>query len=306
LIDIDLLQPLRYKLLVERKGFAFFVDLEYEHILEFCSDCKIIGHNVDNCYRWKKDEEVRGNKDNIIRQKVPAKKQAYVPISDGRVQHNKHYETSNAEKEIINVEESSSKSPQHLIEAINRDIAPADQVQEATTSKQQNISVSRPILAPVSPRSLLRAQDKQLENELNDDDVDWSTDSQESVVKESQDDDGCMDLVEGACVEGNHNKELEMINTPTPLGPHPGGETSKSDALLTPSRVAKDMAFLKDSWANMVEAEDDTTQIMETTTQDEWFQIHLSKNKKKAQKKLMQSSRDSYATRSRVPPKPFR
>jgi hypothetical protein len=70
LIDIDLLQPLRYKLLVERKGFAFFVDLEYEHIPDFCYECKIIGHNVDNCYRWKKDEEVRGNKDNIIKQKV--------------------------------------------------------------------------------------------------------------------------------------------------------------------------------------------------------------------------------------------
>jgi hypothetical protein len=64
LIDINLLQPLRYKLLVERKGFAFFVDLKYEHIPEFCSDCKIIGHNIDNCYIWKKDEEVRGNKDN--------------------------------------------------------------------------------------------------------------------------------------------------------------------------------------------------------------------------------------------------
>jgi hypothetical protein len=223
------------------------------------------------------------------------------------VQQNKPNETSNAEKEIINVEESSSKSPQQLIEAINRDIAPADQVQGATTSKQQNILVSGPILVPVSPKSLLRAQDKQLENELNDDDVDWSTDSQESVVKESQDDDGCMAVVEGACVEGNHNKEIEVINTPTPFVPPAGGETSKfMDALLTPSRVAKDMAFLKESWANMVEAEDNTTQNMETAAQDEGFQIHLSKNKKKTQKKLMQSSRDSYATRSRVPPKPFR
>jgi hypothetical protein len=286
LIDIDLLQPLRYKLLVERKGFAFFVDLEYEHIPDFCSECKIIGHNVDNCYRWKKDEEVRGNKDNIIKQKVSTKK-AYVPISDGRVQHNKskEHEHNNVETEIINVEESGNKSPQHLIEAINRDLVPADPVQEGTTSKQHNMLVTGPILAPVSPKSLLLAQDKQLENELNDD-GDWSTDSQASVVKDSQDDDGGMELVEAACVEENHNKELVLVNTP--------------------SRVAKDMAFLKESWANMVEAEDDTNQMMEHTAQDEGFQIHLSKNKKKAQKKLMQSSRDSYATRSRVPPKPFR
>ncbi|WJX12768.1 hypothetical protein P8452_03226 [Trifolium repens] len=279
LIDIDLLQPLRYKLLVERKGFAFFVDLEYEHIPDFCSDCKIIGHNVDNCYRWKKDEEVRGNKDNIIRQKVSTKK-AYVPISDGRVQHNKpnEHEQNNVEKEIINVEKSGNKSPQHLIEAFN----PADPVQEGTTFKQQNMLETRPILAPVSPKSLLLAQDKQLENELNDDDV------------------------EAACVEGNHNKELVLVNTPTPVVPQAGGESSNPDALPTPSRVANDMAFLKESWANMVEAEDNTNQMMENTSHDEGFQIHLSKNKKKAQKKLMQSSRDSYAIRSRVPPKPFR
>jgi hypothetical protein len=75
LIDIDLLQPLRYKLLVKRKGFAFFVDLEYEHIPDFPPECKMIGHSIDNCYRWKKEEELRGNKENITRQKVPEKKE---------------------------------------------------------------------------------------------------------------------------------------------------------------------------------------------------------------------------------------
>jgi hypothetical protein len=42
------MQPLRYKLLVGRKGFAFFVDLEYEHIPAFCSECKMIGHSFEN------------------------------------------------------------------------------------------------------------------------------------------------------------------------------------------------------------------------------------------------------------------
>jgi hypothetical protein len=71
LIDIDLLQPLRYKLLVERKGYAFFVDLEYEHIPDFCTECKMIGHSIENCYRWKKEEELKGVKENNTRQKVP-------------------------------------------------------------------------------------------------------------------------------------------------------------------------------------------------------------------------------------------
>jgi hypothetical protein len=86
------------------------------------------------------------------------------------------------------------------------------------------------------------------------------------------------------------------------------GETSKLDAcVLTPDRVIKDMEFLKESWANMVEAEEDNVQDKEdTNVQDDGFQIHMSKNQKKAQKRVKQSSRDSYATRSRVPPKPFR
>jgi hypothetical protein len=50
------------------------VDLEYEHIPDFPPECKMIGHSIDNCYRWKKEEELRGNKENITRQKVPEKK----------------------------------------------------------------------------------------------------------------------------------------------------------------------------------------------------------------------------------------
>jgi hypothetical protein len=64
------------------------------------------------------------------------------------------------------------------------------------------------------------------------------------------------------------------------------------------------MEFLKESWANMTEADDEALQNADSNEQG--FQLHLTKNQKKAQKKLKQSSRDSYATRSKVPPKPFR
>jgi hypothetical protein len=91
------------------------------------------------------------------------------------------------------------------------------------------------------------------------------------------------------------------------------GETSKIDETnQLPERVVRDMAFLKESWANMTEADDaaqqnvaDDTSPMEDSN-DTGFQIHMSKHQKKAQKKLKQSSRDSYATRSKVRPKPFR
>jgi hypothetical protein len=73
----------------------------------------------------------------------------------------------------------------------------------------------------------------------------------------------------------------------------------------------QDMAFLKESWANMVEAEEEATTEANETEQrednfDDGFQVHLSKNQKKAQKKLKCPSKDSYATRSKVAPKPFR
>jgi hypothetical protein len=186
LIDIDLLQPLRYNLLVERKGFAFFVDLEYEHIPEFCTECKMISHRIENCHRWMKEEELRKTKENIARQKAPMKKQVFVPVSDERVQPDTHKETLNVATEIIHVEETSGKSPQHIVVSPNdNDGGNSQRQQEEITSQQRNL-VAGPILEPASPRSFMREQDKQLENALNNEDDDWSTDSQDSIVKDTQ------------------------------------------------------------------------------------------------------------------------
>ena len=46
---MDVTQTLRYKVLVERKNYAFFVDLDYENIPEFCNHYRKIGHNIDYC-----------------------------------------------------------------------------------------------------------------------------------------------------------------------------------------------------------------------------------------------------------------
>jgi hypothetical protein len=80
--------------------------------------------------------------------------------------------------------------------------------------------------------------------------------------------------------------------------------------LLTPVRVQNDMVFLKDSWANMVDDEQQNLQLEESSARqhlsDDGFQIKLSKNQKKAQKKVSLTSKDSYATRSKVSQKPFK
>jgi hypothetical protein len=109
-----------------------------------------------------------------------------------------------------------------------------------------------------------------------------------------------------------HNSNAEGEHQlSTPLHPIDGEASKLDEPNRLHDRVVRDMAFLKESWANMTEADEDVQQNVANTSpiedsNDMGFQIHLSKNQKKAQKKLKQSSRDSYATRSKVPPKPFR
>jgi hypothetical protein len=55
LVNMDVTQSLRYKVLVERKGYVFFVDLDYENIPDFCTNCKKIGHYLDICKHVKRD-----------------------------------------------------------------------------------------------------------------------------------------------------------------------------------------------------------------------------------------------------------
>lgn len=40
-----------YKILVEREGFSFPVEVIYEWMPEFCSHCENLGHNVSGC-QW--------------------------------------------------------------------------------------------------------------------------------------------------------------------------------------------------------------------------------------------------------------
>ena len=46
LVDIDMLSILPNQILVERFGFAFIADIEFEKLPPFCSSCKMIGHDI--------------------------------------------------------------------------------------------------------------------------------------------------------------------------------------------------------------------------------------------------------------------
>jgi len=77
LVDLDVSNDLKYEVLVERKGFAFFVEFEYENLPEVCSFCKMIGHNASVCRKANKRVEAHKDK-------------THVPEAEGKQQHIDH------------------------------------------------------------------------------------------------------------------------------------------------------------------------------------------------------------------------
>ncbi|GAU20528.1 hypothetical protein TSUD_130860 [Trifolium subterraneum] len=280
LVDMDLSQPLRYKVLVERKGFAFFVEIEYENIPDFCNSCQVIGHHVDNCKKWNKDEVSKTDKDTNTRKNIILEpKKIFVQTNVGRPQQSKNKEVINVERETINVEETSENSQHISLKGKNLVTKEPD-----ITQQKQNAS-EKIVDTVLSPRALLKVQDNQLEEELNehlnDKDLNASA-SLNSFVADTQN---------------------QSINT--------SASSASDESRQTPVRVLKDMAFLKESWANMAEADEEARQALEepeTDNNDDGYTVQLSKSqkKKRAQKKKKQSSRDSYATRSKVSPIPLK
>jgi hypothetical protein len=326
LIDIDLLHPLRYKLLVERKGFAFFVDLEYEHILAFCDGCKVIGHNLENCKRWNKEEDLRTEKVIIMKKRAPTEsKQIFVPTKDGNISQNKNKEVATAAKEIIDVEDTNSESTQGTNARTNENAGVSARksplLAGGSNSKNPQITptlpveqrqIDAPLLCPVSPRSLLREQDRQLEKDLSDD-FDSDDDNTILIVENSSHDSIVNDSQPEVMMRQNVSLAQPLVEQFQPAEENSSAiqATNINVAACTPERVAQDMAFLKESWANIAEIEEEAQKNLEDTGQnedkhDDGFQLQRSKSQKKAQKKLKQSSKDSYATRSRVSSKPFR
>jgi hypothetical protein len=103
LVDMDLSNPLRDKVLVERKGFAFFVDLDYENLPPFCSHCKVIGHHVGICKKLNYVDDCKIDKE-VREKRKPIKEvsKIYVQTNDGRNEQNNNKEVINVESGKIN------------------------------------------------------------------------------------------------------------------------------------------------------------------------------------------------------------
>lgn len=82
LIEIDLTKELRDRIMVEREDFAFYVDLEYERLPQFCSHCHSIGHSIANC------------KKNIPVEEAVQKKQSLQYVQKKQVDEKKKFQRS--------------------------------------------------------------------------------------------------------------------------------------------------------------------------------------------------------------------
>jgi len=76
LVDIDLSKKAYDEVLVERDGFAFMVEIQYEQRPLFCHHCYSIGHNINTC-RWLNPQDA---KEKTNRGKQPVKEVAAAPL----------------------------------------------------------------------------------------------------------------------------------------------------------------------------------------------------------------------------------
>lgn len=243
LVDMDITKDLRYNVLVERKGYAFFVELEYENLPDYCVHCKKIRHDVEICRFAIKTVQARTASKLINNEQ----KKVHVIARDGRKNQGK-----NVENPII-VEEAALKE----VEVINKNKdKQKDLAAEEGTSGVKNMGIllqknQFQILQvnedPISPRAVMRSQDQNLEKEINDE-------LEERVVNES---------VQDSSSQGSEFVDATQFQI---LNNDVNDQEDVETKLPTPERVQNDMEFLKQSWANIVDdtaAEDRLSEELE-------------------------------------------
>ncbi|KAL8546962.1 hypothetical protein ACS0TY_006609 [Phlomoides rotata] len=57
LVEVDMKMELIEKIMYKRSGVCSFANLVFEHLLEFCRNCGIVGHTTAVCTRGKKTEK---------------------------------------------------------------------------------------------------------------------------------------------------------------------------------------------------------------------------------------------------------
>jgi hypothetical protein len=291
LVDMDLTQQLRHKVLVERVGYASFVELDYENLPPFCSHCRCIGHFVENCRKIAgKDKE---------QAEAPVKKRSgkeqnkvYVQAADKRIEQSRVNEVSNTD--AVN------SKPIDVDENVNDDII--------VIPEKNNSDIPQEL-------GLVLVADKDKDNEVlpvANRFAGLQQDTHNVLIEPINHDDVTLETIDSDC---SHESDfVETTQFPLPKDTVGPVLTLVSDI---PPKVQHDMEFLKESWANMQEQADaEATRLAEAEApearllaqqEESNFQTVSSKNKKKKSKSNSQLRKASVETRSKVSSsKPFR
>jgi hypothetical protein len=100
LVDLDLSKRIFNEIMVEREGFSFYVEIQYERLLDLCNNCATIGHSIGQC-KWlhniynaskevakkQKENAHKGEASDTVKQPIPQQvRQHEVEKTDAIVQ----------------------------------------------------------------------------------------------------------------------------------------------------------------------------------------------------------------------------
>jgi hypothetical protein len=250
----------------------------------------MVGHYLENC-KWIPNFDDGNKEKNSVKSKNEATVR-YVQKKDGRSEKSK-------DKEVINVEDSVDKNAQMLsdpkVSLMPQAVVAPVQGPAGNTDVDlvENLAINR--------FSAL------VDNVVDDNVVDSIEAVQ--VVNEAQVDEFAGNEIENpVAVEVNDSSSEDSEFVDATQAVH--GEVLGSDHDV--DKTQQDMQFLKESWANIAEQEDDDLRLLAELEQDpasSGFKVVASKSSKKEKAKLTRNLKtaSSYGTRSKVSvTKPFK
>jgi hypothetical protein len=275
LVDMDLKKEPLYRVLVERTGFAFFVDFEFENMPEYCHFCNTIGHNQSYCKKIVPDKK-KMDKEGHLKAPQQTQKKEYRVLKSNK-------------KDIVT---------DHVVEVVNLEHSPTPKVMEVDPILEGLLKNNEDPTTHAADTVLTPPEHDVVPPLVHDnDDVDMGSSSDSEFVDATQPD------FNNVGVNVNRNNDLQTDS------PAEVGSSEKSSESVTPVRIAQDMAFLKNSWANLADQESDDYFDQELDgdivrklntpaeeTADVPFQVVTNKRNRK--KKHVASN--TYSTRSKV------
>jgi len=274
LVDIDLTKELKYEVLVERKGYAFFVEFEYENLPEFCHYCKIVGHNIAVCRKMKKNEE--GNVDNAALKASRKENTSRAAKDTDNVQVRNN--TWTVKKSLAIDLDPGTSSPHNDNIGSDLEVDNTQLVDNIDTDKDKNIDEGNQVVSHDSADDHSSQDSEFVEaTDFNNDEEEQGSSQNQQIPTRVQND-----------MQFLHQSRANLAETDV--------ETIRQQDAELAVRLAKeaeiDVQIQTEAQANIDAS---------------GFQVVTSKSSKKKKQNVSSSkTSDSYLTRSKVPNKPFR